>query len=375
MSESKRKPKVSVCMPVYNGEKYLRQAIESILAQSFDDFELVIADDCSTDSSYEIIEEYAAKDKRVRAWRNENNLGLFGNWNLTMQKGEGDYIKPFAQDDFCKPALLERLAAALDENPGVSLSGCAREQLNCDEHGERRVAVMPDARKYYRDRIFPGRDVSLMFLLHGDNLVGFPPAVMFRREHLDRGGFDSRYYHCGDVEFFIRLLKKGDYYFVYKPLVTYRYHGQNQTHKNFAELKYMSDILLLQEDYGNFVRESGIENYDEIVADLLTSVITIGRDTLGIDYSQVKSAEVLSDTNKAVRIIVALANRVEQLKGTLDSSLTEAGRDDLERVSAEREELRQANQALNIQINSIVNSTSWKITKPIRAVKRLVAKS
>lgn len=362
--------KVSVCMPVYNGEKYLRPAIESILNQTLSDFEFIIFDDCSTDASAAIIEEYARKDTRIRFERNEKNLGLFGNWNKTMLAAQGEYIKPFAQDDFCKPALLARLAQALDEHKTVSLAGCAREYFK----GEKAYAVEPDARRYYRDKIFPGKDVSLMFLVDGYNLVGFPPAIMFRKEHLD-GGFDQRYFHCGDVEFFIRLLMKGDYYFVFKPLVTYREHGQNQTFKNFAELKYMSDILLLKKDFAEFARVNGVDNFDEVVADQLANVVGVGTGYLNIDYSQLKSAGILANTEVATEIVLRLAERVVQLKqqaSTADAS--PAHREEAERIAAEREKLMQDNHHLHHQIHSLVNSTSWKLTKPIRAVKRLVAR-
>src|SRR5271155_20695 len=77
MKPSSACPKVSICLPVYNGEHYLAEAIESALNQTFEDFELLIADDCSQDSSAEIIARFAARDARIRHWRNPHNLGLF----------------------------------------------------------------------------------------------------------------------------------------------------------------------------------------------------------------------------------------------------------------------------------------------------------
>ena len=362
-------PKVSVCMPVYNGAKFLPQAIESILNQTFADFELVIADDCSTDNSMAIIADYAAKDTRIRHWKNEKNLGLFGNWNLTMERANGQYIKPFAQDDYCKPNFFQSLVEALDKNPSVAIAGSAREFFN----GEKVTAVEPDARKYYRDRIFGGTDVCLMFLVGGYNLVGFPPAMMFRKEHLD-GGFDRRYYHCGDVEFFIRLLQKGDYYYLYRPLVTYRYHGQNQTYKNFAELKYMSDILLLQKDYSEFAESNGVNDFAGIIADQLANVVEVGRNYLNIDYRDLKDTEVLHDPQRAISIILSLADRVNELKkSAANDAVSPEQLAQLEQLAAEREKLMQDNRHLHHQIHSLVNSTSWKVTKPIRALKRLAA--
>lgn len=79
-------PEVSICLPVYNGAKYLRQAIESVLAQTYGDFELLVSDDGSSDDSVAIAQEYAAKDERVIAWTNERNLGLFENYNLCIER-------------------------------------------------------------------------------------------------------------------------------------------------------------------------------------------------------------------------------------------------------------------------------------------------
>src|SRR5580693_4962244 len=98
-----RSPTVSVCLPVYNGANYLGQAIDSVLAQTFEDIELLIADDCSTDSTKEIIQEYSSKDKRVKSWTNPQNLKLFGNYNACIEKASGKYIKLYAHDDLFEP--------------------------------------------------------------------------------------------------------------------------------------------------------------------------------------------------------------------------------------------------------------------------------
>jgi glycosyltransferase involved in cell wall biosynthesis len=362
-------PRVSVCMPVYNGEPYLRQAIESILAQSLEDLELVIADDCSTDNSRQIIEGYAARDQRIKFLPNEKNRGLFGNWNYTMQQASGKYIKPFAQDDHCRPNLLERLADALDTLPNVAITSCAREMHN----GERVYGIEPDARKYYRDRTYSGQEVTLMFLLEANNLIGFPPAVMFRREHLGRG-FDERYFHCGDVEFYLRVLQQGDYHFIYRPLVTYRYHGGNQTYRNFEQLNFMSDWMLLRSDYAGVVAESGVDNFDSVIADHLADVVGVGKRLLNIDFAQVKTAPNL-DNERATQIIIALASRVLQLRGTSGATdVPEHAQQEIERINADYQKLTHANQQLHRQIHSLVNSTSWKVTKPLRAVKRLMVR-
>lgn len=371
---TRESPRISVCLPVFNGERYLAEAIESILNQAEKDFELLIADDCSTDGSWQLIEGYAKKDPRVRAWKNEQNLGLFGNWNLTMKEAKGRYIKPFAQDDFCKPELLSALSAALDAHPEVSLAGTAREYFD----GTKVYAIEPDARKYYRDKQFDGKDITLKFLLDGENVVGFPPAVMFRREHLG-AGFDARYYHCGDVEFFMRLLQEGDYYFLYRPLVSYRYHGQNQTYNNFAQLKYMADLLLLKRDYADFARASGVENFSAIIAEQMASVVAVGRKVLSIDYTEAPDSPIFEDRSIAFEIIIALSDRLSTIKEQLahaagTSSPSASQVKEMERLERDNATLTRQNEELHRQLNALLTSTSWKMTRPIRFARRLVSR-
>lgn len=114
-------PRVSIGMPVYNGENYIEPAIDSILAQTFRDFELIICDNASTDRTEEICRAYAARDSRVRYYRNEQNIGANPNHNRTVELARGEYFKWAAHDDLCAPEFLERCVAVLDQHPEVVL--------------------------------------------------------------------------------------------------------------------------------------------------------------------------------------------------------------------------------------------------------------
>lgn len=116
------KPRVSIGLPVYNGANYLREAIESILNQTFTDFELIICDNASTDSTQDICEEYAKKDSRIRYYRNPKNVGANPNYNLAFHYAHGEYFKWAAHDDVLHPRFLEKCVEALDQDPGVVLA-------------------------------------------------------------------------------------------------------------------------------------------------------------------------------------------------------------------------------------------------------------
>jgi glycosyltransferase involved in cell wall biosynthesis len=111
------RPRVSVGLPVFNGENYLAEAIDSILAQTLADLELVICDNASTDRTEEICREYAASDARVRYHRNGSNIGPAPNFNLTFEYARGAYFKHAGHDDVLAPTYLERCVSALDAHP------------------------------------------------------------------------------------------------------------------------------------------------------------------------------------------------------------------------------------------------------------------
>ncbi|MEJ2720639.1 MAG: glycosyltransferase [bacterium] len=115
-------PLVSIGMPVFNGEDYVDGAIRSLLAQTFSDFELIISDNASTDSTADICREHAEKDERIRLLTNEKNLGAAENYNRVFRASSGGkYFKWAAHDDLCAPEFLERCIAALERDDGASL--------------------------------------------------------------------------------------------------------------------------------------------------------------------------------------------------------------------------------------------------------------
>lgn len=114
-------PRVSVGLPVYNGERYLRISIESILAQTYSDFELIITDNASTDNTAQICREYAAIDKRIQYYRNEKNIGAPKNFNRAFELSHGEYLKWATSDDYVAPEMIEKCVEVLDRNPDVVL--------------------------------------------------------------------------------------------------------------------------------------------------------------------------------------------------------------------------------------------------------------
>jgi glycosyltransferase involved in cell wall biosynthesis len=132
---------VTIGLPVFNGEAFLRQAIDSILAQTYTDFELLISDNCSTDGTAGICQSYVLADQRVRYVRQPKNIGAAKNYNKLVALSSGKYFKWAAHDDVIAPQFLEECVRALEQDPGVVLA-FSRTHL-IDKDGAR-IAVRPD---------------------------------------------------------------------------------------------------------------------------------------------------------------------------------------------------------------------------------------
>lgn len=113
------KPRVSIGLPVFNGENYLREALDSILSQTYTDFELIIIDNASTDQTQQICQKYSAKDNRIRYYRNKQNIGAMKNFNNVFRLSSGEYFKWIAHDDVYSPTFLAECVDVLDRNPSV----------------------------------------------------------------------------------------------------------------------------------------------------------------------------------------------------------------------------------------------------------------
>jgi glycosyltransferase involved in cell wall biosynthesis len=128
------KPRVSIGLPIYNAEKYLEEAIDSILAQTYTDLELIISDNASTDRTQEICLRYAQNDQRIRYYRNDSNLGGAPNHNIVFRLAKGEYFKWAAYDDKLAPDFLLKCVEVLDKHPDVVL--CMSQTDLIDEHGK-----------------------------------------------------------------------------------------------------------------------------------------------------------------------------------------------------------------------------------------------
>ncbi len=237
---------VSICIPAYNHERFLPEALESVLSQTYTDFEVIVMDDCSSDATAAIAHDFAARDQRISVYVNEQNLGMVPNWNRCLELARGKYIKYLFGDDFFSRAdALAKMVAAMEGSAEVVLVSCARTIV--DEHSRSidEISTFPD--RFSVD----GREAirrCLLLMTRGHNFIGEPSAVMFRREIAARG-FDLRYQQLVDLELWFHLLEQGYFVYLAEPLCSFRHHSGQQTKKNVAELNFVEDLLYLFHSY------------------------------------------------------------------------------------------------------------------------------
>ncbi len=205
-------PKVSVIMPVYNAEKYLKEAIDSILSQTFADFEFIILDDSSSDSSPEIVRSY--QDERIRFYINEQNMGVAKTLNKGLDLATGEYIARMDSDDISLPERFEKQVAYLDKNPKVGVLGCGTEEFG---EGLQSKFSRPTSSS-------AGYKVDLLF-----NTCVAHPAAMIRKSALGENRYEEKYNGVEDHVLWWRIAEKHDIYSLYEVLFRYRRHKSQVT--------------------------------------------------------------------------------------------------------------------------------------------------
>nr|WP_325178856.1 glycosyltransferase [uncultured Oscillibacter sp.] len=207
--ESEKVPKVSIIMPVYNGEKYLEEAIQSILLQTFQDWELWLVNDCSTDSSLKIMEKYAGENDKIQIITNSENYQLPRSLNIGFRHARGTYLTWTSDDNFYQPDAVEVMVRELENHPDCGLVCCDVDYLF--EDGAVMAHRFPDASQLYLE-----------------NVVG--ACFLYRREVLETvGEYDPAMFLVEDYDYWLRISQKYPVVHIPRCLYQYRFHKQSLT--------------------------------------------------------------------------------------------------------------------------------------------------
>ena len=227
-----KNPLISIVLPVFNCEAYLSDAIQSILIQSFSDFELIVINDASTDSSQSIIQSF--NDKRIREIVNKQNLGLAKSLNIGFKLAKGQYIARMDADDISMPSRLEKQFLFMEENPDIDISGADYELF-----GEKtRIVKLPYEDREIKDTLFFNSCIA-------------HPTVIFRHESIKKYmiKYNEKFLYSQDYELWCRLIDKLSFANIPDVLLKYRVHKKQSNQRKVDE----------QSNNANLIRKMNLE--------------------------------------------------------------------------------------------------------------------
>lgn len=240
----KSEPLVSVVTPVYNGEKYLAECIESVLAQTYQNWEYIIVNNRSTDRSEEIARHYAAQDSRIRVHTNEQFLALMPNWNHALRQisPESKYCKVVHADDWLFPECLARMVEVAEAHPSVGIVSAYRLNENWVD-----LDGLP-----YPSTFMPGREICRMSLLkYRLHIFGSPTSLLLRADLIrSRPAFYNESNIHADTEVCYDLCRQTDFGFVHQVLTYTRRHNESVTSLINRFNTRLANRLIVMQKYG-----------------------------------------------------------------------------------------------------------------------------
>ncbi|MDR3617270.1 MAG: glycosyltransferase [Candidatus Obscuribacterales bacterium] len=366
--------KVSILLPFYNRSHYLRSAIDSVVAQTYQNWELLLSDNCSTDGSSELAQEYAAKDSRIRYWRNETNIGCGPNYNLCMEKAEGDFIELFGADDILKPECLQKFVDVLANDDSLSLVTSARDVI--DSSGQ----VTSVERAFGESQKIDGSEAIRKLMVSLENWIVAP--VMFRTKD-KAAGFDCSMNIYADIDYWTDVLEKGNAMYLEDNLFQYRIHAGSRTTEVFDRFDFFNDIVRLVEKKKAYILNANRDlSLSTFIIDLL---IRLTRHTTGetpynpdrlLNLEHIGLEEAIRDCNPdnylvRVKNLAQDANDLKKVAALALVNLSTSAQD-LERSRAELERSRKLFDEMQVSCawaESEVNKLRGKLGKERESIK------
>lgn len=259
MADYKHEPLVSVVTPVYNTEKYLAECIESVLKQTYTNWQYIIVNNCSSDNSPAIAEEYAELDSRITVHTNSTFLNQIQNWNhaLRLIHPESKYCKEVHADDWIYPECLERMVDLAEKHPDVGIVSSYRLVEN-------RVSLSglpPDV------SVMPGAEACRLFLLGNLYLFGSPTTLLLRSELVRNNDpfYDEKNLHA-DTDACLRYLTDWDFGFVHQVLSYTRRHNESATSiTNRFETRKIAKVKAFKSHAGRYLTAEEINEHYKIL--------------------------------------------------------------------------------------------------------------
>ena len=242
--ENNNIPKVSIGMPVYNGAKFIRKALDSLITQTFTDFELIISDNASTDQTKKICKQYVAKDQRIRYSRQTENKGVAFNFNFVLEQAEGEYFMWAACDDLCEHNYITELVECFQHDESLVL--CGSDTKIIDSTGNR--IRIEHLESIYIKNINDWEKTRRLFFRYPTSNIFFTIYGLYKTEALKKCGIPSSgwkgLFTNSEVPFLARLSLLGRIAAIPKTLKSYRVHDSSIYLTETKRLTFLDSILL-----------------------------------------------------------------------------------------------------------------------------------
>ncbi len=254
--------KVSICIPVYNGEKTIKDAINSALEQTYKNIEILVIDNMSTDGTADIVK--GMDDRRIVFFQNKENLGMAGNWNECIRKSTGEYIHFLCADDIIKPECIRKKMAVIERFDDVVMVISATDLVN--ENG----SLIVKRRRFKKNVLLDGRTYARRSLRHG-NIFGEPSNVLFKKDCIEKTGlFSVDLHYTTDWELWIRIATLGKIVYLDDALTQYRLSSENAT-STLKLKKIMEDDTKMI----GHIKEAGFLKMTDFDEFIMKSVLTV----------------------------------------------------------------------------------------------------
>ena len=414
-----KKPKVSVVLAVYNHEQFVGQTIESIIGQSFEDWELIIIDDCSKDGSADTVRKCirgaSAKagisgtdglspvqndDGRIRFYQAEKNRGTVRIFNELLEKARGEYVAFIGSDDIWHSGKLQEQVEYMEQHRETAVCFSWAEFI--DENG--RLYSKLGQECDYDTQIFMHRNrtqgEALRYFFDSANYFCHPSALIRSEVIREIGGFDPRFRQLHDFDYWVRILQKYPVHIIEKPLVQYRRLSTENDSLSAVNkqnmIRFMNEIQTI---IYTMIKEMNREIFCEAFHDLLKKEITTEAQLVCEKYFVLLGWHMMGVNNRqpAARFLDELLDDglieclEEEYQYSLNDYYEELGYtwklypfdfyQEYEILEEKHQALQKAYRSqekavsrLNREIQGMSRTLSWRITKPLREVKRLGVK-
>lgn len=259
---------VSICIPVYNHEKTLRETLLSALHQSYDNIEIILVDDCSTDNSLKIANSF--HDPRLKIYKNDHNIGMVRNWNKTLSLAKGEYSLILHGDDRLYITSIEKKVALMNKRKNVMLAMSASLVINGDN------VILKERHPFKKNCLLDGKKIAL-FSYRTRNIYGEPGNILFRTGIArEMGGFAENTIYATDWDLWLRISCLGIVAYSNEVLMDYRITKSNVTSKT-RTLSMLADDKIMTaniEKYGLLK----ISVFDRMIHRMIITLRTYARD-------------------------------------------------------------------------------------------------